>query len=367
MLVPGSIPRIILSDSTFCILKRPAIPVLNRSKVNKTLNIFLRLLILAASFGYIGRKIFVDRETINPDAILQNLVSQPLVVPFSILLFLLMVANWSLETLKWRFLVSKVEKVDFGSACIAVLTGITVSIFTPNRVGEFFGRAFVLRKANPAKAILLTLVGSMSQLLVTVMAGSFALAFFLPGYVPFSGMWSSGMYLSVVAGMALVNIVFVLFYFNVPLLGSFSAWLAAKNWSRLSGYLRVLNDFSRTELLKVLLLSLARYVIFSVQFFLVLMLFGVPVTPLSAVLAIPVIYLALAAIPTVALSELGVRGSVALFVLGMVIPGSALNHTIEAGLSIAIVSAATALWFINLAVPALAGMLFVYRLKFVRQ
>lgn len=57
----------------------------------------------------------------------------------------------------------------------------------------------------------------------------------------------------------------------------------------------------------------------------------------------------MAVIPTLALTEIGVRGSVALFFLGLVSTNS-----------IGIVTATFTLWIINLALPALIGSFFVF-------
>ena len=319
------------------------------------------------SCGYIAWKLFGSNDQLPSADFLLTILNQPFVKIIIIILLLLMVVNWLIETLKWRYLIMKIERISFRNSVIAVLTGVTVSIFTPNRVGEYFGRAFLLREASPLKAILLTIVGSMSQLLVTVFIGSAALLVFLPLYFPFSGSWNLAMYLGLLAGIVTANVAFLLLYFNVPLLGSLSGWVERKNWERINSYLKVLNEFTRRELLNVLLMSLLRYMVFSFQFFLVLRLFGIPVTANQAVMAIPVIYLALAAIPTVALSELGVRGSVAIFVLGIITTSTLAGASMPGGLSLAIVSATTVLWIINLAIPALTGAVFVYKLKFIRQ
>jgi hypothetical protein len=58
---------------------------------------------------------------------------------------------------------------------------------------------------------------------------------------------------------------------------------------------------------------------------------------------------------------------VAIFVLGIITTGSLAGSAMPGGLSLAIISATTVLWIINLAVPALIGAVFVYKLKFVRQ
>jgi len=71
------------------------------------------------------------------------------------------------------------------------------------------------------------------------------------------------------------------------------------------------------------------------------------------------IYLVMAAIPTITLTELGVRGSVSLYFIGLYFT----NHNND----IAILSATTMVWIINLVIPALIGAVFVFRLKFFRK
>jgi hypothetical protein len=75
-------------------------------------------------------------------------------------------------------------------------------------------------------------------------------------------------------------------------------------------------------------------------------------------------YYALAAIPTIALTELGVRGSVVIFLFELYFSKSGL-YTEAIGL--AVFTASSALWLINIILPALVGTIFVYRLKFFRQ
>ncbi|MBE9468956.1 MAG: hypothetical protein IMY72_11655, partial [Bacteroidetes bacterium] len=55
------------------------------------------------------------------------------------------------------------------------MSGVTVSIFTPNRVGEFGGRIFVLKRKNRVSAIFATIVGSFSQLIITIVVGLISL------------------------------------------------------------------------------------------------------------------------------------------------------------------------------------------------
>src|SRR5690606_33009374 len=85
--------------------------------------------------------------------------------------FFLMLLNWSLETFKWKLAVSKVQQVDFFTAFRAVLSGVSFSVTTPNRVGEYLGRVLYMKEGNRLKAISLTITGSISQLIITLIMG----------------------------------------------------------------------------------------------------------------------------------------------------------------------------------------------------
>ena len=84
-----------------------------------------------------------------------------------VIVVLMMFLNWFLEAYKWKFLIKKIEKISFLTSIRAVFSGITVSAFTPNRIGEYGGRVFCLDKADRVKAVLITVIGSFAQLIVT--------------------------------------------------------------------------------------------------------------------------------------------------------------------------------------------------------
>ena len=90
-----------------------------------------------------------------------------------------MLINWSFEAIKWKILIEKIQKIKFLTSLKAVMAGITVSAFTPNRVGEFGGRIFFLESQNRTKAIVLTFLGNVAQLLVTIVVGAFLFAIYL--------------------------------------------------------------------------------------------------------------------------------------------------------------------------------------------
>ena len=77
---------------------------------------------------------------------------------------------------------------------------------------------------------------------------------------------------------------------------------------------------------------------------------------LEELFLIPVCFLLASSIPTILFSEIGVRGSVALFVFGVV-----------SDLDIQIVLASIVLWFINVALPALFGFYDLYKFKLLKE
>lgn len=274
-----------------------------------------------------------------------------------------MIINWGIESLKWKLLIDQAEKISFGTSYEAVLGGLAASVFTPNRVGEFIGRVFILKKTDPLKAILLTIVGSFSQLLVTVVLGTAAYLFYAPRYLPLLMFESTWLVNGFSLTLVLLSLIAIFTYFNISILHRISILIPEKHSARLRNSIDAMADCPKPLLLKTVLLSTLRYLVFSIQFYLAIQLMGLNFTVVQCMLVIPVIYLVLAAIPTVALTELGVRGSISVFLFGLLSGSGGL----DAEATLAVVSASTLIWFINIALPSLAGVLVVFRLKFFRR
>ncbi len=332
------------------------------SKVRKTLDIAIRLLIATMALSYIFYRIY-NLPQGQLGAFATSVLAGKGVVYTAAALLLLMVINWGIESVKWRMLIRQSEEISMGKAYQAVLGGLAVSVFTPNRVGEFIGRVFILQKTDPVKAILLTLVGSFSQLLVTVVAGTAAYVFFAPKYLSLMLFDSTWLVSGISIAMALLSLFMIFIFFNIPVLHRISILLPEKYSERIKNSIDAIAGCSKQLLLKTVLLSALRYLVFSTQFFLAIRLMGLQFTAPECLLAIPVLYLMLMAIPTVALTEIGVRGSVSVFIFGLMAGARGLDSS---GM-LAIISASTLIWFLNIAVPSLAGVLVVFRLKFFRR
>lgn len=330
-------------------------------KLNKTSNILIRIAIVIVVYAYIYYQIFYKRDMHVTLGLLQDMIEDRKFIPLFIIASVMMLGNLFIEAKKWQFLISLKERVSTLTSLKAVFTGLSVSVFTPNRVGEFFGRIFFLEKAQPIEGIFMTVVGSISQLLVTIVVGSLGLAFFLPVYYsPTDFPTELLMGVLYILGF-MTNIIFLGLYLNISFISTLAKRIFRPEWKHWNHYIEIFSAYKTSELVKVFGLSLLRYLVFSTQFSLFLRAFDVPLTLGEALMLIPVIYLVTTAIPTIALSELGVRGSVSVFFIGVFMAG----HFIGVGdLQLRVFAASTCIWLINIALPALIGTFFVFQLRF---
>jgi hypothetical protein len=262
----------------------------------------------------------------------------------------LMIVNWTIETLKWKLCIQRIQNISFITAFKAVLSGVSFSVSTPNRVGEYLGRVLYMDDGNRLKAISLTITGSVSQLIVTLIMGLGGLVM-LRSPVEAAGFISPFWVDIIFYGTLGVLFFLTLFYFRI-------AWLV--KWiDRLPGSKRyawlfqTLEDFNATLLLQLLSLSALRFFVFIVQYYLVFGLFDVDVSRAQTLWTVSVSFLVMAVIPTIALfTDLTLRGKVSLKLLG-------LFSSNQLGISLASVT----IWFINLIIPALAGSLLILSIK----
>jgi hypothetical protein len=321
----------------------------------KTIGFLLKIGIVAFALFFLYEQLTSKSsvEQFNSDVILQQIKQHYGVL---VVIVLMMFLNWFLEALKWRFLISKIEQISIKRSIRAIFSGITVSAFTPNRIGEYGGRVFCLEKADRIQAVLITVIGSMAQLVTTIFFGCIGLLF-LPKYWPelFSMVNAIEFgYPILVFLLALLSVLIVFLFLNVSL---FSSILSKINFLRkYEKYNKVFSFYTSAELAKVLLYSVARYAVFTTQFFILLQLFDINIAYADAIVLIMIMLFVVSIIPTIAITEIGVRGSAAIFLFGLLSFNSA-----------NIFSATFVMWIINLLLPALIGTVFIFTLKFFRK
>lgn len=326
---------------------------LSKNKSYPFISLLLKLIIAIAAIGFIWQKIVLDK---NSEAIKQSIKAVFFSSEYDSLFFpfLLMLLNWGIEALKWKLLIQKLEPTSFLNSFKAVFTGVTVSIFTPNRVGEFGGRIFFMEKENRIQGILLSFLGSTAQFLVTIVAGAIALLFYIQHY--FMTEESVNRFLYFVLVLFIVVLILALLFFYLQASRLIHLLENKSFFKKIEKHITVLADCPSSELAIIFSLSVFRYIVFSIQFYLLLLLFNVNIPIMEGMTMIALTFFAITIIPTFALTELGIRGSAALVFIGILSENS-----------IGIIAASFSLWIVNIAIPALLGTFFVFKLRFFEQ
>lgn len=334
-----------------------------RSKVRKIKNITLRTSIVVIAYYALSNELLKNGKYTEIIGNFTDLFSENSNNVYLFTVLLLMLVNWSIEAIKWKYLILKSERISFFRALKAVFTGICVGTFTPNRIGEFLGRSFMLDKTHPWKVFFMTIIGSYSQLLATIIFGAAGLIVFIYRYSGFStGISYLDAAILFFSGATVFFVIFI--YFRIDILHQhFSPWIR-KRFIRFDSWFRVVAEYSFKELLIVLILSVARYFVFNFQFYLLLLFVDINISFCNALIFSSVIYLVITIIPTIALSEIGIRGSVAIYMFAFYFDKLAVEF--NSVYSVAIASASSILWLVNIVIPAVLGTFFVYHLKFFR-
>jgi uncharacterized membrane protein YbhN (UPF0104 family) len=335
-----------------------------KAKIRKTINYLIRGLIILLTYWFIYHQVFVQHKLKEfSDLISAEMQKKYSWLWISLLVFMMLI-NWALESIKWKVLIGKIEKISFFKSFKAVMTGVSVSMFTPNRTGDYLGRVFILEKANHVEGVLITLIGSLAQITVTLSAGLFCMLSFVDHYLRVPYRIGEYLFDSLILLVPCAVFGLLLIFFKVGILAEFVGRLLPGKWERLRQYVSVFQKYDSHQLWIVLILSFVRYLIFSAQFYLLIRIFDLPLPVMEGFILIPVIYLIMALVPTVALVELGIRGSVSIFVISLYFKTMG---TITAGTELAILASSSILWMINLVVPAVLGTFFVFSLKFFRK
>lgn len=222
-----------------------------------------------------------------------------------------------------------------------MLSGIAISILTPNRVGEYPARIMQLKEHDSTRLVSVSVLGACSQMLALMIAG-------IAGLVYYYIVHPTTVYLLVLIGTGLFTLALSALYF------SFERWaplIENIRWLRkLHLWARLLYRFSRSEQVSILGISILRFIVFTTQYWLLLHWQGIVLPVFSGLLLCALFFWAMAIIPSIALAELGVRGTVSVFLFKAYSPNVA-----------GIATATFVLWCMNLMLPALIGCILFFR------
>jgi len=272
-----------------------------------------------------------------------------------ILVVLLMPINWFLEAAKWRYIVSTKEQISFALAVKAIFAGASVSALSPNRIGDFLGRVFVLKKTSFLQGAFITLIGSFAQTLISLIIGFMAFAY-LEYYDP-NVVNTNSIFLLSIPALLILILIFV--YFKISILSR----IIPQSWKKTRTYVEILSQYRFPQLTTVFIYSFIRYLVFSTQFVLMLWAVGIHFAIFHLYIIVFTIFFVNMFRPSVAIVEFAIRGAVSVTVMDMYyaffLDKGPAEHT-------NIIIASTLIWLVNIILPAIIGLFFIKDMKFFK-
>ena len=269
-------------------------------------------------------------------------------VAYFIAALLMLPANLGIEVRKWQLLVRSATPINYAQACKSVLGGITCSLVTPNRIGEYPGRMLLLAQKASVRLVSVSVLGGCAQLLTVFLFGTAGLFFHAIAFPDTRHLWFITAATSLSGSVALL-----IFYFRFESWSPYIErvrWL--KKWLRYGGLLR---RFTLPQQVQILGMSALRFIVYNVQYYLLLRWMHVHISPVQGLLLCALFFWAMAVIPSIALAELGVRGTVGIYLFGAFAASGG-----------SVLIATFALWCINLVLPALLGCVLLLRARLLR-
>ncbi len=291
---------------------------LNQSSILLTI---IKIIVLVFVVKYLYKKFQIERISLLsvdwPDNFLAYLV----------LVFALMVANWSLEAIRWKISVSVFDEISFKQSVLVVLSGLAINWVLPFATGDALVRLITIRdKFKTTSAIALNR-GIM--LVITMLFGSYSIWFYSKEMITFNPL----------VLLVLVGVPAVLFFLR----------------RRLGKFMSYFKQLNRKVAVRILLISTFRYFVFVIQLFILLKLFLPEIPNFVLFLGIGWIFFFRSVIPTF-FAGIGLREA-----SGIIFFTSYTNDLNLVVVPIFII------WVINNAVPSLTGILAVFKIRHFTQ
>lgn len=258
----------------------------------------------------------------------------------------LMFINTSLEGYRWYTLSGWVTNISYRRAFASYLAGVAFGVATPNRVGEYPGRILYLGRQHTFRYINVSILGVLAQLWTVYLFGLGALVYY------------NIVYPSSLAKVALI-LCFVANVLAATFFLRFESWMPLMEkvkWLRqFAIYGKLVHRITPQRQAKVLGLSLARFAIFTAQYLILLKWMRVDV-PLAEGFGMAALFFwVIAVIPSIALTELGVRGTVSIFLF---------RHF--SSNAVGILAATAGIWILNLIIPAIIGSFLIMKMRLLK-
>jgi hypothetical protein len=268
---------------------------------------------------------------------------QPRFLFIVLLMALLTIFNWWLEVWKWKALVRLIlPATPLKKITQSVLAGVSFAVFTPARIGEVLARIFYLPFPNRLKAAVLHSCSSFAQFVATLVFGAASIILAGVSEVP---SWLFGF--ACMAGLVGLS---GLFFMTSPSLILQRTHLLPK---KIRDFIpEQFNGLPPLFFTRQLALSFIRFGIYVLQYSIFLHYFNAFPSLWHCINYASAYFLLISFLPGFALTELGIRGGVAVF----------LSHLFQGNEWIAL-TGSVLLWIVNVGLTSLIGLRFLYQIK----
>lgn len=315
-------------------------------KNKKILSLLIKAAIVLFAFWFIYHKLVANKNLSDFQTLLKD-IDQLEITAIIGLVVLLMFVNWLLEAAKWKYLMSHIEAISFYRAIESVFCGLTMAIFTPNRLGEYGGRVFFLSPKRRIVGVVAMSVGSIGQLVLTNVFGAIVACFFIYRFIPIDRV----VFIAVVFLAVFFCLFFIVFYFNIKWLNGIL--LSFKFTRKYKKFYSILGRYRRRELLRIIGYCMARYLVFSSQYF-ILFIWLIPGLHYADIVMMTcLLFLVQSALPSLDLFDVGIRSVTAVELF---------KHVTDQ--HVAVIACTASIWLINIIIPAILGAYFVFKLNF---
>lgn len=255
--------------------------------------------------------------------------------------------NWAIEALKFKFILSKKNQVEFLSTYKAIYAGTSTALFTPDRLGNFIGRLLYLKNINKAVITASSMLGNLGQLITTILFALISLILVNTYNLNITLPYINNYYL--IIPIACSSIILVYIFLNP---NSVLKWLVKFKWfDKHKETFSFLAKFNINESVLILAYSFIRYGIFIIQFYILMNVVGIEIGFIEVISFTGLLYLYTTFIPSPIFGNLGTREVIALLLLS--------NYDN----SELVLLASLLIWLINIILPSIIGSYFILKMN----
>ncbi|MEJ7557400.1 MAG: hypothetical protein WKF66_03760 [Pedobacter sp.] len=316
------------------------------TKYKKIFSVLIKSGIVSFAFWFIYNKLTTNQNLRLFGNLLSDIPQLEIIVVLGVVVTLMFV-NWGLEALKWKSLISSVERISVWRAIESVFCGLTWAVFTPNRLGEYGGRVFFLSPKRRIVGVVAMAVGNIGQMVLTNVFGAIALCFYIYRFADLD----YRLFYALLVLSIMFCAFFIIFYFNIKWLNGLL--LSMRITRKYKKFYSILGRYQKIELLKILLFCLARYAVFSSQYFILFYWLIPQIHYLDILMMVSILFFVQSTLPSLDLFDIGVRSVTASYFFSSVTDQD-----------VAVIACTASIWLINIIIPAILGAFFVIKLNF---